>query len=71
MMKQYWYENGKKEGMKSGMKKGEKRGVKKGAKDATLKIAKILLTDGMDIAKTLKITGLSPEDLKPLQSTRA
>ena len=41
MMKQYWYEQGKKE------------------------VARNLLEDGVDLTVVLRVTGLSPEDLKP------
>lgn len=48
---------------KKGMKKGILLGEQRGERSATLKIARMMLRNGLDPITVMKITGLSEDDL--------
>lgn len=50
---------GRKEGRREGRKEGRKEGELEGKKSESIRIAKLLLADGMTAAKVAEITGLS------------
>lgn len=56
-------QKGMEKGMEKGMQIGEQRGVEKGEREATLKIARNMLKNGIDRHSVLKMTGLSENDL--------
>lgn len=50
-----------------GRQKGLQEGLQKGLREASLKIARNLLENGMDIVTVMKMTGLTEEEIKPLR----
>ena len=45
----------------------ERRGIEKGRKEEALKIARVMLTNGVDRATVIKMTGLSEKDIAQLR----
>ena len=50
-------------GIEKGIQLGEQRGIEKGEREATLKIARAMLTNGIDRDSVIKMTGLTVDDL--------
>lgn len=50
-------------GLEKGIQLGEQRGIEKGEREATLKIARTMLQNGIDRNTVMKMTGLTEEDL--------
>lgn len=50
-------------GIEKGIQLGEQRGIEKGEREATLKIARTMLQNGIDRNTVMKMTGLTEEDL--------
>ncbi|WP_037408556.1 MULTISPECIES: Rpn family recombination-promoting nuclease/putative transposase [unclassified Serratia] len=50
-----------------GFKKGIEQGIEKGEHGAAVKIARSMLADGFDLAKIMKLTGLSEDDLAKIR----
>ena len=46
-----------------GRKEGLQEGVQKGKHEALTEIARAMLADGLDLARVMKLTGLSEEEL--------
>lgn len=55
---------GRMEGRVEGMQLGEEKGRSKGAREATLKIARTMLQNGIDRMVVMQVTGLSKDDLQ-------
>ncbi|MBP2071268.1 MULTISPECIES: Rpn family recombination-promoting nuclease/putative transposase [Thermoanaerobacterium] len=55
-------------GIKQGIKEGMEKGIEKGEKEKSIKIAKKLLKEGMDIDRIAEITELSKEEIKKLMN---
>ncbi len=51
-------------GIEKGIQLGEQRGIEKGEREATLKIARTMLQNGIDRNTVMKITGLTEDDLR-------
>jgi predicted transposase/invertase (TIGR01784 family) len=47
------------QGIEKGIELGEQRGIEKGEREATLKIARTMLQNGLDCNTVMKMTGLS------------
>ncbi len=54
-------------GIEKGIQLGEQRGIEKGEREATLKIARAMLQNGLDRITIMKMTGLTEEVLAQLQ----
>ncbi|MDI3477328.1 MAG: hypothetical protein PWQ59_853 [Thermoanaerobacterium sp.] len=52
--------------IEKGMQKGIEKGIEKGEKEKSIKIAKKLLKEGMDIDKVADITELNKDEVKKL-----
>ncbi|PHO07985.1 hypothetical protein BFT35_02730 [Thermoanaerobacterium thermosaccharolyticum] len=50
------------------IEKGIEKGIKKGAKEESIKIAKKLLKEGVDIDRIAEITELSKDEIKKLMN---
>ena len=46
---------------------GEQRGIEKGEREATLKIARTMLQNGIDRSTVMKMTGLTEDDLAQIR----
>lgn len=57
---------GLKKGLEKGMEKGIQLGIEKGEREATLKIARAMLQNGIDCSTVMKMTGLSEDELAQL-----
>ena len=51
------------EGRQEGIQLGEQRGIEKGEREATLKIARTMLQNGLDQNIVMQMTGLTEEEL--------
>ncbi|CAK6501242.1 hypothetical protein PANPB_00113 (plasmid) [Pantoea sp. Nvir] len=51
-------------GLKKGLEQGLAQGRQLGEREASLKIARNLLDNGMDLSSVMQVTGLSEEDLQ-------
>ena len=60
-------EKGLAEGMEKGLVKGLAEGMEKGMNKRSLEIARKMLTNGMDAAMVMEITGLSESQLQQLK----
>ena len=60
-------EEGLAEGMEKGLAEGMKKGMEKGMNKRSLEIARKMLTNGMDAATVMEITGLSESQLQQLK----
>lgn len=56
-------QKGIEKGIEKGIQLGEQRGIEKGEREATLKIARTMLQNGLDRNTVMKMTGLSEDDL--------
>lgn len=56
-------QKGIEKGIQQGIQLGEQRGIEKGEREATLKIARTMLQNGIDRNTVMKMTGLTEEDL--------
>lgn len=54
-------------GIEKGIQLGEQRGIEKGEREATLKIARTMLQNGIDRNTVMKITGLTEDDLAQIR----
>jgi predicted transposase/invertase (TIGR01784 family) len=54
-------------GIEQGIQLGEQRGIEKGEREATLKIARTMLQNGIDRNTVMKMTGLTEEDLAQIR----
>ena len=50
-------------GIEKGIQLGEQRGIEKGEREATFKIARTMLQNGLDCHTVMKMTGLTEDDL--------
>jgi len=60
-------EDSEKKGFFKGKEEGEKIGIEKGRADAMREIARTMKQHGDDINYIATVTGLSPDEIKPLQ----
>lgn len=54
---------GRMEGRQEGIQLGEQRGIEKGGREATLKIARTMLQNGLDQNTVMQMTGLTEDEL--------
>lgn len=54
-------------GIEQGIQLGEQRRIEKGEREATLKIARTMLHNGIDRNTVMKMTGLAEDDLAQLR----
>ena len=54
-------------GLQQGLQLGEQRGIEKGEREATLKIARTMLQNGIDRNIVMKMTGLTEDDLAQIR----
>ncbi|EPR9734487.1 Rpn family recombination-promoting nuclease/putative transposase [Enterobacter bugandensis] len=66
-LEQKGIEKGIKKGRAEGLQLGEQRGIEKGEREATLKIARTMLQNGIDRSTVMKMTGLSEDDLAQIR----
>lgn len=57
---------GLKKGLEKGIEQGQAQGRRLGEHEASLKIARNLLKNGIDVASVMNMTGLSEDDLKQI-----
>lgn len=62
-LEQKGIEKGIEKGRAEGLQLGEQRGIEKGEREATLKIARTMLQNGIDRNTVMKMTGLTEDDL--------
>ncbi len=60
-------QKGIEKGIEKGIQLGEQRGIEKGEREATLKIARTMLQNGIDRPTIVKMTGLSEEVLAQIR----
>ncbi|MGU7133075.1 Rpn family recombination-promoting nuclease/putative transposase, partial [Salmonella enterica subsp. enterica serovar Glostrup] len=60
-------QKGIEKGRAEGLQLGEQRGIEKGEREATLKIARTMLQNGIDRSTVMKMTGLSEDDLAQIR----
>ncbi|MEG2267801.1 MAG: Rpn family recombination-promoting nuclease/putative transposase, partial [Acinetobacter sp.] len=60
-------EQGIEQGIEKGIQLGEQRGIEKGEREATLKIARTMLQNGLDRNTVMKMTGLSEDELAQIR----
>lgn len=58
---------GEQRGLEKGLLLGEEKGRKEGERDASLKIARTMLANGLDRNAVMKMTGLTEDDLKQIR----
>jgi len=70
-LEQKGIEKGRAEGLRLGEQRGEQRGIEKGRSEgerqATLKIARTMLQNGIDRKTVMKMTGLTEDDLAQIR----
>ncbi len=66
-LEQKGIEKGIQQGIEQGIQLGEQRGIEKGEREATLKIARTMLQNGIDRNTVMKVTGLTEEDLAQIR----
>ncbi len=54
-------------GIEKGIQLGEQRGIEKGEREASLKIARAMLANGLDRDAVMKMTGLTADDLAQIR----
>jgi predicted transposase/invertase (TIGR01784 family) len=54
-------------GIEKGIQLGEQRGIEKGEREASLKIARAMLANGLDRDSVMKMTGLTADDLAQIR----
>jgi len=62
-LEQKGIEKGRMEGRQEGIELGEQRGIEKGEREATLKIARTMLQNGLDQNIVMQMTGLTEDEL--------
>ena len=62
-LEQKGIEKGRMEGRQEGIQLGEQRGIEKGEREATLKIARTMLQNGLDQNIVMQMTGLTEDEL--------
>ena len=60
-------EQGIEQGIEKGIQLGEQRGIEKSEREATLKIARTMLQNGLDRNTVMKMTSLSEDDLDQIR----
>ncbi|WP_336754944.1 Rpn family recombination-promoting nuclease/putative transposase [Pantoea sp. USHLN298] len=60
-------QKGIEKGIEKGIQLGEQRGIEKGEREATLKIARTMLQNGIDRTTVQKMTGLSEDELTQIR----
>lgn len=60
-------QKGIEKGRAEGLQLGERRGIEKGEREATMKIARTMLQNGIDRNTVMKMTGLTEEDLAQIR----
>ncbi|EHE5995730.1 Rpn family recombination-promoting nuclease/putative transposase, partial [Salmonella enterica] len=60
-------QKGIEKGRAEGLQLGEQRGIEKGEREATLKIARTMLQNGIDRNTVMKMTGLTEDDLAQIR----
>ncbi|MFN1150351.1 Rpn family recombination-promoting nuclease/putative transposase [Serratia liquefaciens] len=60
-------QKGIQKGIKQGIQLGEQRGMEKGEREASLKIARAMLANGLDRDSVMKMTGLTADDLAQIR----
>lgn len=60
-------QKGIEKGRAEGLQLGEQRGIAKGEREATLKIARTMLQNGIDRNTVMKMTGLTQDDLAQIR----
>lgn len=60
-------QKGIEKGIEKGIQLGEQRGIEKGEREATLKIARAMLANGLDRDAVMKMTGLTADDLAQIR----
>ena len=60
-------QKGIEKGRAEGLQLGEQRGIERGEREATLKIARTMLQNGIDRSTVMKMTGLSEDDLAQIR----
>lgn len=60
-------QKGIEKGIEKGIQLGEQRGIEKGEREATLKIARTMLKNGIDRSTVMKMTGLTEDDLAQIR----
>ncbi|HGV4608714.1 TPA: Rpn family recombination-promoting nuclease/putative transposase, partial [Klebsiella pneumoniae] len=60
-------EKGLQQGLQQGLQLGEQRGIEKGEREATLKIARTMLQNGIDRNTVMKMTGLTEDELAQIR----
>ncbi|ECI3619098.1 ISNCY family transposase, partial [Salmonella enterica subsp. enterica] len=70
-LEQKGIEKGLQQGLQQGLQLGEQRGIEKGRsegeREATLKIARTMLRNGIDRNTVMKMTGLTEDDLAQIR----
>lgn len=66
-LEQKGIEKGIQQGIEQGIQLGEQRGIEKGEREATLKIARTMLQNGIDRNIVMKVTGLTEDDLAQIR----
>lgn len=66
-LEQKGIEKGIEKGRAEGLQLGEQRGIEKGEREATLKIARTMLQNGIDRNTVMKMTGLAEDDLAQIR----
>ena len=66
-LEQKGIEKGIQQGIEQGIQLGEQRGIEKGEREATLKIARTMLQNGIDRNTVMKMTGLTEDDLAQIR----
>ena len=60
-------QKGIEKGIEQGIQLGEQRGIEKGEREATQKIARTMLQNGLDRNTVMKMTGLSEDELAQIR----
>ncbi|MFV1304166.1 ISNCY family transposase, partial [Klebsiella pneumoniae] len=60
-------EKGLQQGLQQGLQLGEQRGIEKGEREATLKIARTMLQNGIDRNTVMNPTGLTEDELAQIR----
>ncbi|MBK5016675.1 Rpn family recombination-promoting nuclease/putative transposase [Pantoea sp. S62] len=66
-LEQKGIEKGRMEGRQEGIQLGEQRGIEKGEREATLKIARTMLQNGLDQNIVMQMTGLTEDELAQIR----
>lgn len=66
-LEQKGIEKGIEKGRAEGLLLGEQRGIEKGEREATLKIARTMLQNGIDRSTVMEMTGLTEDDLTQIR----